>query len=61
MLSEQHKQLNDSIDNLYIISARDMDWLNLNRYEYIIIDETQRNFPYQFEKLISLAKKITQS
>ena len=57
MLSEQHKQLNDSIDNLYIISARDMDWLNLNRYEYIIIDETQRNFPYQFEKLISLAKK----
>lgn len=58
ILSEGHIKLNKKIKSLKIISAKDLKFENdLSKYKFIFLDESQRFYKSQFEKIISSAEK----
>lgn len=56
-LSEGHLKLNDSISNLTIKELSKVSSKTLEKFDYIIFDETQRIYPYfKFERLVNYIK-----
>ena len=57
-LADGQMQLNESLTNLRIVSINylryDSDWLE--KYNYILVDETHRIFPYQLEDICKIVQ-----
>lgn len=58
ILSEGHMYLNDKLDNVEIIDAKQINsGLNFSNYRFIFIDECHRIFEHQYRILIEAAKQ----
>ena len=58
ILCEGHNYLNDKLENVDIIAAKQLkDDFNFANYQYIFVDETQRIYKKQFELIVSSTKK----
>lgn len=59
ILSDGHYKLNKYINNITVVSAKELrDDLNLSQYQYIMTDETHRMYWPQFEKLVEKVNSI---
>lgn len=55
ILSKGHQVLNDSIDNLIIMSAKESKQIeNFDRYQFILVDEAHRMHRNQFNSLVQV-------
>lgn len=55
ILSDGHNQLNQSIPNFDVYSAKSFDAIDLTKYKYIFIDESHRFYSNQLNTLINKA------